>query len=524
MRQHEPDAPPTRARPPIPSTAPLDPRAALLAIQRGAGNRATRRLLRSKLTGAPPAVPRWLRGIENPVHVRGRIWEIHVKNLGRVYVGPYGSLGRFLATEGLSSGPHLFQAAHIANAEHLADIGSPYSYNSAPAVAMPKEQHAVWTSNTTKLQKHYFAGRSSRGAGRTVMTSKDAVWLHKELYSDMPQLQKIADDVLNEAKPGTSGGPKGGAPEGGKLPGPLPRTGKIAGTALRTVGGMVLQGIAIQAADRAFFGPWQEKLDDMNRTLMQQSWRDVVWKKVKGRVEALLNHAAEHPEDRGRGRVYLNAPWTLVMHEWSDEWRAGAWWMRNWFRGAPGFAEAVDHVECDMPVSMMHVGRKPPAEKIRTLPQARSHRGPYRVYGVYVTSILVSDPEVWSALDRMRTASHDTEAKCAEAFEAIERIEGGSGSPWDALGLFAALRERRYAAAATMARELEDRLSGQHGGSSDYAEGLLRELAVDCDYWAGALGEHYGALDEEQRGLFAAFEPGFPPRPAPRLLVAPPGG
>jgi len=148
---------------------------------------------------APPTTPSppvWLGSLgTGAVWVQGEIWEVDVQSLGgKVWVGPYGQLQDYINKQGFSG---IMEAAHIVGGEHLDDVGSAFSYNNAPCVAVDKSLHAYWTDNTTKLQVDYLGGRSTVSAGRTIITSKDAVWLYQELYDAHPELQRISRTILN---------------------------------------------------------------------------------------------------------------------------------------------------------------------------------------------------------------------------------------------------------------------------------------------------------------------------------------
>jgi hypothetical protein len=183
----------------------------LIDLQRTAGNAAVQALLRApptRRTRKQPPVPRWLRGVPNPKHVQGQIWDISVQNLGPVYVGPYRQLTQFLAERGLSSGPHRYEAAHIANWEHLKDVGSPYSKGRAPAVAVPADMHARWTSETARVQKEWHGGRETPTHVRAEVTRGEVISVHHHLYEAHPELRRIAANVFREDRVGPA--PKGG--------------------------------------------------------------------------------------------------------------------------------------------------------------------------------------------------------------------------------------------------------------------------------------------------------------------------
>ena len=144
----------------------------------------------------PPSPPVWLSSLATgAVWVQGDIWEVDVPSLGgKVWVGSYGQLSAFINKQGFAG---QMEAAHIVGGEHLDDIGSAFSYNNAPCVAVDKSLHATWSKNTTTLQRDYFSGRSSVSSGRTIITSQDAIWIYNELYQAHPELQNISRTILN---------------------------------------------------------------------------------------------------------------------------------------------------------------------------------------------------------------------------------------------------------------------------------------------------------------------------------------
>jgi hypothetical protein len=216
------------------------PALAVLRLQQTAGNAAVQALLRSsslaRAPKKPPPVPSWLSGIPNPKHVRGQIWDIQVANLGTVYVGPYRQLTAFLRKRGLSSGPHRYEAAHIANWEHLEDIGSPYSMGRAPAVAVPAEMHSRWTTETTLVQKEWHGGRDTATHLRAEITRGEAISVHAHLYEAHPELRRIAANVLRQShSPGPTGS---GASSAGGGTGPSVPVGGSTGVSTKVAGSL----------------------------------------------------------------------------------------------------------------------------------------------------------------------------------------------------------------------------------------------------------------------------------------------
>ena len=148
---------------------------------------------------APPTAPSppvWLGSLGNgAVWVQGDIWDVDIPSLGgKVWVGPYSQLTDFINKQGFAG---KMEAAHIVGGEHLDDVGSAFSYNNAPCVAVDESLHAKWTKDTTTLQTDYLAGRSSVSSGRTNVTSQDVIWVYNHLYEGQPELQNISRAILS---------------------------------------------------------------------------------------------------------------------------------------------------------------------------------------------------------------------------------------------------------------------------------------------------------------------------------------
>ena len=144
----------------------------------------------------PPSPPVWLGSLgSGAVWVQGDIWDVDIPSLGgKVWVGPYSQLQDYINKQGFAG---QMEAAHIVGGEHLDDVGSAYSYNNAPCVAVAKSLHAKWTKDTTTLQTDYLGGRSSVSSGRTIVTNEDVIWVYDHLYEGQPELQNISRAIVN---------------------------------------------------------------------------------------------------------------------------------------------------------------------------------------------------------------------------------------------------------------------------------------------------------------------------------------
>jgi hypothetical protein len=232
----------------------------LLALQQSAGNYVTQRLLRNArarvilppaervlIQRAPPVAsagtvmpPAWLGPLRSTaVHVKGNIWSVKIASLGGdTWVGPYLELSAFIRQQGFAG---QLQAAHVVGGEHLLDLGSPHTYDKAPCVAVTTEVHAGWTSKTTFLQTKWLGGRQTRTHERVLPRRPEVRGIYNELYSDRPEIRRMAIDIIDEAvtpasnegaKPGTGSipllGPAEGPPAVKSSAGASTRTGRAA--------------------------------------------------------------------------------------------------------------------------------------------------------------------------------------------------------------------------------------------------------------------------------------------------------
>jgi hypothetical protein len=143
----------------------------------------------------PPSPPGWLGSLRtNAVHVKGNIWDVKIPSLGGdVWVGPYSELTDFIKAQGYAG---KMEAAHILGGEHLGDISSAFPYDRAPCVAVDKSLHATWTQQTTFLQTKYFGGRKTKATERPALDTAEVTSLYEELYSDHPELQEMAGNIV----------------------------------------------------------------------------------------------------------------------------------------------------------------------------------------------------------------------------------------------------------------------------------------------------------------------------------------
>jgi Domain of unknown function (DUF4157) len=235
-------------------------------------------------TGASaPSPPDWLGPWKsNAVHVKGDIWDIKLPSLGESWVGPYVQLSSYIKEQGFAG---KMEAAHIVGGEHLQDIGSAFSYDKAPCVAVDKSLHATWTKQTANLQSKAgpMGGRATKKWSRPNVTMEDVAGLYDELYRGHPELQVMSRNIVKgkgaprparvttsvarpapetkpetKAKKGTSPEPGGEATSGSKS-----RVGAGTGTAVISTGvtkGRVRAGVEFGVAS----GKTAIKIKDIN--------------------------------------------------------------------------------------------------------------------------------------------------------------------------------------------------------------------------------------------------------------------
>ena len=144
-----------------------------------------------------PSPPDWLGSWKSSaVHVKGDIWDIKPPSLGGdTWVGPYDQLSAYIKEQGFAG---KMEAAHIVGGEHLQDIGSAFSYEKGPCVAVDKPLHATWTKQTANLQsqKGPMGGRATKEWSRPRVTTEDVTGLYDELYRSHPELKEMSRNIV----------------------------------------------------------------------------------------------------------------------------------------------------------------------------------------------------------------------------------------------------------------------------------------------------------------------------------------
>jgi hypothetical protein len=141
-------------------------------------------------TPPPPPVPAWLRGVNVIRWVTGDIFEINLTGYGPAYVGPYNQLQPFLSQQGLGE-----QAHHVVGQEHLSDVPTGYTNDTAPAVGLEDNTHAAVSARITSEQ----GVLGGRRGGRPIVTRAEIGELYHNVYSQdtgFVELNIISDNVL----------------------------------------------------------------------------------------------------------------------------------------------------------------------------------------------------------------------------------------------------------------------------------------------------------------------------------------
>jgi hypothetical protein len=165
-----------------------------------------------------PTPPAWLAGV-TAQHVQGNIWEVQFRAGGPHYVGPYRELTAFIEKAGINAVAH-----HIVGGEHLEDLGSSFTYDNAPCVAIDPGLHEQAITPRIGAGQRQVGGR--RG-GRPVVSPADVMEIYQGAYTEQAQLDElytIATNIIRQSTPRK--GPVGG---GGSGTPTAPTTGGQAG-------------------------------------------------------------------------------------------------------------------------------------------------------------------------------------------------------------------------------------------------------------------------------------------------------
>jgi hypothetical protein len=147
---------------------------------------------------AGPTPPAWLNGVK-ATHVQGNIWEVQFKTGGPHYVGPYTELRTFVDNLGMKADVH-----HIVGGEHLTDLGSSFSYENAPCVAIDPGLHERVVSPRITGQQREVGGRATKRWARPNVSVTDVKIIYEETYTKQapfPELGKIAGNILDQSVP-----------------------------------------------------------------------------------------------------------------------------------------------------------------------------------------------------------------------------------------------------------------------------------------------------------------------------------
>ena len=148
---------------------------------------------REEPVSGAPAPPSWLDGVPAR-HVEGNIWEVDFRVGGPHYVGPYDELTAFVKKTGLKADAH-----HIVGGEHLEDLGSSFTYEKAPAVALDPGLHEKVITPRIGAEQRMVGGR--RG-GRPSLSAAEVASMYRSVYSEQapfPELARIARNITRQS-------------------------------------------------------------------------------------------------------------------------------------------------------------------------------------------------------------------------------------------------------------------------------------------------------------------------------------
>ena len=130
----------------------------------------------------------------------------------------------------------------------------------------------------------------------------------------------------------------------------------------------------------------------------------------------------------------------------------------------------------------------------------------FRVRGPFITSILLSDPEVWKVVDALHEARTEVLARWQDLVESFDDI-GASAAAADPV--WKAIADDRFGTAARAADTLAGAMWTQHRVAGDPVAHRCHALSFTLRRWEFEIWRRVGTLDREGAEMFAGFAPAF---------------
>lgn len=260
-------------------------------------------------------------------------------------------------------------------------------------------------------------------------------------------------------------------------------------------------------------GYFEAQLAEENRRQMEARFRTKILPKVEPLLTAIWEQAALDPTlFPQRRRVYLAFPWRLVTHEEAQDAADAAVWALRFAVGRPGFVEVFHDVEVDTPLRAAYPLDRPYRQGEPYRRERVVGGESYYLYH-YVSSILISDPQVTRLLTDLAEAHSDAETMWIAIVERIARLPSrppGIDGRLASIGL--SLRYDSFGAAGKDLWQLYEALWEHSGPGVDRVREAVHELAILSTDWHDRLVGGHAALGGEAQRLFSVFAPQFPPQ------------
>jgi hypothetical protein len=228
-------------------------------------------------------------------------------------------------------------------------------------------------------------------------------------------------------------GPRGGSPGGGGTPGPgggaappapapdgpAPRRGPTADAApdgrmpgrrrprVRLRGGVIVD-LALLGIDLVL-GPFERKLDRVTQELFAAKWQNKFDPQLEPLIDERVGPWAADPARRPQEPIYFVVQWKMETVEMNKTAGDAVIWLWRMAGMRPGFVELLHDIHLTTNPFWLYRGQG--GWRHRETPRVMEEREvdgeTHRTRGIFVTQILISDPEVWKIYDAITAGGFD---------------------------------------------------------------------------------------------------------------------